>query len=125
MEFLMARVCANPAGAASFLYLERRKVFRFDVKEPCEPWRDIPEQIRELKPNRSSVFFWLCHNCWSTMALRSDQHQGLAFMPLKSGERGIRLTGLKGQQEYSAPPLLSRGQASAIGIATNPMEGRR
>lgn len=90
-------------------------MFRFDVKELCEPWRDIPEQIRELKPNRSSVFFWLCHN-WSTMALRFDQTQGLAFVPLKSGERGSRLTGRKGQQEYSAPPLLSRGQASPNSI---------
>ena len=120
----MARVRANPACAASFLYWRGEKVFRFDVKELCEPWRDIPEQIRELKPNRSSVFFWLCHN-WSTMALMFDQTQGLAFVPLKSGERGSRLTGRKGQQEYSTPPLLSRGQASAIGIATNPMEGRR
>jgi len=121
----MARVCANPACAASFLYGRGEKVFRFDVKEPCETWRDIPEQIRELKPSRSSVFFWLRQNCWSTMALSFDQHQVLAFVPLKSGERGIRLTGLKGQQEYSALPLLSRGQPSPIGIVTNPMEGRR
>src|SRR6478752_10633359 len=110
----MARARANPACAASFLYWRGGRVFRFDVKAPYEPWRDLPQQIRELKPSRRSVFFRLCQNCWSTMALRFDRRQGLAFVPLKSGERDSRLTGLKGEQEYSAPPRLSRGQASPI-----------
>ena len=59
------------------------------------------------------MFFWLCQNCWSTMALRVDRHKGLAFVP-KSGERDSRLTGLEGAEEYSAPSRVAEGQASQL-----------
>ena len=73
----MVKTCANPACAAPFLYWRGGKLFRFDVKAPYEPCLDVPEQICELKPSRSSVFFWLCKNCCSTMVLSFDQHRGL------------------------------------------------
>jgi hypothetical protein len=80
----MVKTCANPACAAPFLYWRLGKLFRFDVKAPRAPRRDVPEQIRELKPGRKSVFFWLCNKCCSTMTLSFDPHRGLVIVPLKS-----------------------------------------
>ena len=37
------------------------------------------------------------------------RHQGLAFMPLKRGERGIRLTGLKGHKGTVHAAVVERG----------------
>jgi hypothetical protein len=36
---------------------------------------------------RSSVFFWLCENCCSTMTLSLDPYKGLAVVRLKSTGR--------------------------------------
>jgi hypothetical protein len=123
----MDKTCANHASAVPFLYWSGGKPFRSDVKaSPCQPSLDVLEKICELAPSRSSVFFWLCQNCFSTVILRFDQHQRLAVLPpLRSGERVSRPTELKREQEYSAPPLLSRGQASPIGVVCYPMEGGR
>jgi hypothetical protein len=82
----MVETCANPACAAPFRYWRGGKLFRCDVKTPSEPCLDIPDQICRLKPVRSSVFFWLCENCCSTMTLRFDPHKGLAIVPLGDAE---------------------------------------
>jgi hypothetical protein len=82
----MVKTCANPACAAPFLYWRGGKLFRFDVKAPRAPRRDVPEQNRELKPGRNSVFFWLCKKCCSTMTLSFDPNRGLAIVPLKSAK---------------------------------------
>ena len=80
----MVKTCANTACAAPFLYWRGGRLFRFDVNEPCEPRRNVSGPIRELKPGRNSVFFWLCKNCCSTMTLSFDPHRGLVIVPLKS-----------------------------------------
>ena len=121
----MVKNCANPACAAPFLYWRGGKLFRFDVKAPCEPYVDVPEHSREPKPSSSSVFFWLCEDCCSTMVLSFDQHQGLAVLPLNGGQRDGSVTGLTGAQELRAPSLVSRGQAGSIGRACDPIEGER
>ena len=82
----MVETCANPACSAPFLYWRGGKLFRCDVKTPSEPCRDVPDQICQLKPVRSSVFFWLCENCCSTMTLRFDPHKGLTIVPLRTTE---------------------------------------
>ena len=80
----MVKTCANPVCAAPFRYWRGGRLFRCDVKAPSEPCRDVPDQICQLKPIRSSVFFWLCENCCSTMTLSFDPHRGLVIVPLKS-----------------------------------------
>jgi hypothetical protein len=121
----VVKTCANPACAAPFLYWRGGQLFRFDVKVPCEPHLDVSEHIYKSKPRRNSVFFWLCENCCSTMGLSFDPHLGLRILPLRSVKRERNLTGLKGAREFSAPPLLSRGKAGSIGIASDSMEGGR
>jgi hypothetical protein len=90
----MVETCANPACAAPFHYWRGGKLFRCDVKTPSEPCRDVPDQICQLKPTRSSVFFWLCENCCSTMTLRFDPHKGLTIVPLKTEEPHRKLIGV-------------------------------
>jgi hypothetical protein len=122
----VVKTCANPACAAPFLYWRGGKLFRFDVKAPCEPYLYVPGQICEPKPrSRRSVFFWLCENCCSTMVLSFDPHRGLRVLPLKSGKRDGRLTGRTSVQESSAPPLLSGGRQGSIGVACDSIEGGR
>jgi hypothetical protein len=91
----MVKTCASPACAAPFLYWRGGKLFRFDVKVPCEPSRVVPGQICELKPSRISVFFWLCKKCCSTLTLGFNPHQGLAIVPLKRAEAHRNVIGAK------------------------------
>jgi hypothetical protein len=63
----MVETCANPTCAAPFRYWRGGRLFRCDVKTPCEPCLDVPDHICQLKPTRSSVFFWLCETCCSTI----------------------------------------------------------
>jgi hypothetical protein len=81
--------------------LERRKAIRCDVKTP-ESCRDVPGQICQLKPIRSSVFFWLCENCCSTMTLSIDRHTGLAIVPISSAQRQGNMSGMTEPQELCA-----------------------
>lgn len=83
----MVKTCANPACAAPFRYWRGGKLFRCDVMTPCEPCLDVPDHTCQLKPTRSSVFFWLCEHCCSTMTLSFDPYKGLAVVPLESPER--------------------------------------
>jgi hypothetical protein len=98
----MVKTCANPACATPFRYWRGGKLFRCDVKAPSEPCRDVPDQICKLKPIRSSVFFWLCENCFSTMTLSFDPHTGLAIVPRSSTKRLGNMIGAKEPQELSA-----------------------
>ena len=98
----MVKTCANPACAAPFRYWRGGKLFRCDVKTPSEPCRDVPDQICQLKPTRSSVFFWLCENCCSHMTLSFDPHKGLAVVPLRSTEPHGNVIGTTEAQERRA-----------------------
>ena len=82
----MVKTCANPACAAPFRYWRGGKLFRCDLKTPSEPCLDVSDQVCELKPIRSSLFFWLCENCCSSLTLRFDLHTGPAIVPLRSTE---------------------------------------
>jgi len=98
----MVKTCANPACATPFLYWRGGRLFRFDVKAPHAPRRDVPEQIHELKPGRNSVFFWLCKKCCSTMTLSFDPHRGLVIVPLKSAKSRRSVTGATEAHALSA-----------------------
>jgi hypothetical protein len=98
----MVKTCANPVCATPFRYWRGGKLFRCDVKAPSEPCRDVPDQICKLKPIRSSVFFWLCKNCCSTMTLSFDPHTGLAIVPISSTKRPGNMMGATEPQELSA-----------------------
>jgi len=101
-DFRMVKTCANPACAAPFLYWRGGKLFRFDVKVPRAPRRDVPEQNSELKPGRNSVFFWLCKKCCSTMTLSFDPHRDLAVVLLKSAKPRRSVIGAAESQGLSA-----------------------
>jgi hypothetical protein len=83
----MVKTCANPVCAAPFRYWRGGKLFRCDVRTPCEPCPDVPDHICQPKLTRSSAFFWLCKNCCSTMTLSFDPYKGLAVVPLKNTGR--------------------------------------
>jgi hypothetical protein len=98
----MVKTCANPVCAARFRYWRGGRLFRCDVKAPSEPCRDVPDQICQLKPIRSSVFFWLCENCCSTMTLSFDPHTGLAIVPIRSTKRRDNRMAVTEPQELCA-----------------------
>jgi hypothetical protein len=98
----MVKTCANPACAAPFRYWRGGKLFRCDVKTPSGACLDDPDQIRQLKPVRSSVFFWLCENCYSTMTLRFDPRKGLTIVPLTNTETHRNAIGATEAQPLSA-----------------------
>jgi hypothetical protein len=98
----MVQTCANPACAIPFRYWRGGKLFRCDLKTPGEPGRDVSDQICQLKPTRSSVFFWLCENCCSTMALSFDPHTGLTIVRRSSANRQRHGTDITEPQELRA-----------------------
>ena len=98
----MVKTCANAACAAPFRHRRGGKLFRCDVKTPSDPCRDVPDQICQLKPIRSSVFFWLCENCCSTMTLSFDPQTGLTIVPLKATEPHRNVMGVTEAQALSA-----------------------
>ena len=83
----MVKTCANPICCAPFHYWRGGRLFRCDLRTPSEPCLNVPDQICQLKLNRSSVFFWLCESCCSTMTLHFDPHTGIKVVPL-SGTLG-------------------------------------
>jgi hypothetical protein len=101
-DFRLIATCANPACAVPFRYWNDGKLFRFDVKSPCEPCRDVPRHICQQRPSTSSVFFWLCENCCPSMVLRFDQHEGLAIVPLGSTHGASSIVAPTAAQELSA-----------------------
>jgi hypothetical protein len=98
----MVKTCANPVCAAPFHYWRGGRLFRCDVKAPSETCRDVPDQICQLKPIRSSVFFWLCENCCSTMTLKFDPRKGLTVVSLRATESHRNATGVTEAQALSA-----------------------
>jgi hypothetical protein len=98
----MVKTCANPACATPFRYWRGGKLFRCDIKAPSEPCRDVPHQICQPKPIRSSVFFWLCEKCCSSMTLSFDPHTGLSIVPMRSAKREGNMIGRPERQELSA-----------------------
>jgi hypothetical protein len=77
--------CANPSCAVPFHRLGRGKLFRFEVKSPSEPCRDVTDTVCSVRSARTSVFFWLCDQCTLTRTLRFDIVHGLTVERIPSG----------------------------------------
>ncbi len=77
----MISQCANPACSRPFHSLGRGHLFRFEVRHPSEPCRDIPYAVCSKRPGHASVYFWLCETCAQTLTLRFDPHTGVRLMP--------------------------------------------
>lgn len=86
----MTTKCANPSCSAPFLRLRGGKVFRFEVRLPCESCRDVPDTVCSTKSGRAAVFFWLCDNCSLTKTLSFETARGLAVEPI-SGPRNYAI----------------------------------
>ena len=56
-------------------------MYRFDLRRPLEPCRDVPNAICEKKPSHASVYFWLCGGCSRQYALRFSPLDGIAIVP--------------------------------------------
>ncbi len=83
----MTTKCANPACSVLFHRLGHGKLFRFEVKSPSEPCRDVPDTVCSVKSGGASVFFWLCDNCSLTKTLSFESARGLTVEPIL-GPRG-------------------------------------
>lgn len=77
----MISKCANPQCEAAFHHLRGGRLYRFDMRRPLEPCRDVPNAICENKPTHASVYFWLCGECSRQYALRFSPQAGIAIVP--------------------------------------------
>ncbi len=77
----MITQCANPDCSAPLHYLRGGRLFRFDLRPPLHPCRDVPKTICSAKPAQASVFFWLCESCSRRFSLRFSLRQGLELIP--------------------------------------------
>ena len=84
----MISQCSNPQCGKPFHYLRGGKLYRFDVRRPVEPCRDIPNAICASKPSQASVFFWLCGECASRSSLRFSLREGISLVPLQQLPEG-------------------------------------
>lgn len=79
----MISECSNPQCAKPFHYLRGGRLYRFDVRRPVEPCRDVPNAICASKPSEASVFFWLCADCSHRYSLRFSLREGTSVVPLE------------------------------------------
>ena len=77
----MTEKCANPSCSAPFHRVAGGKLFRFEVRLPCESCRDVPETICRHNSGHASVFFWLCAKCAQTTTLSFACPRGLIVQP--------------------------------------------
>lgn len=75
--------CANPECRLPFHYLKGGRLYRFDVRRPVEPCKDVPNAICEAKPSQASIYFWLCDSCSLEYTLQFSTHHGISIMPLQ------------------------------------------
>lgn len=100
---VMLSKCANPTCSASFRRLGSGRLFRFEVRSPSEPCRDVPDSVCSAKSGRASVFFWLCKNCKLTHTLSFDSARGLTVQPVPTDHgygpagQGVELARMSGQ----------------------------
>ncbi len=76
----MISQCANAACSRPFHSLRRGRLFRFEVRHPSEPCRDIPYTVCSKRPGHASIYFWLCETCVRTHTLRFDPHSGVRLV---------------------------------------------
>lgn len=82
----MISQCANPACGIPFYYLRGGCLYRFDIKSPCLPCKDVPNAVCSLKPSHAAIFFWLCEQCSAQYSLRFEFRDGLTLVPLSHSQ---------------------------------------
>ena len=75
----MVSKCSNPNCSASFLYLHRGKLFRFDAPNG----RETPDWSSP-KPVKSVQFFWLCEACVTKFTMVTDAGKGARLVALRA-----------------------------------------
>ena len=94
----MIRKCANPTCDIEFRSSHQGRLFRFEIKSPTEPCRDVPAVICEKKPGRATVYFWLCERCCGRFTLQFTESAGVRLMP--AGFRARRSAANEVAREY-------------------------
>ncbi len=74
--------CANHDCGTPFHSLCGGRLYRFDLRRPGEPCRDVPNAICASKPSQASVYFWLCQDCSRKFAVHFSPRAGLRLSPL-------------------------------------------
>lgn len=74
--------CANPDCRLPFQYWRGGRLYRFDIRHPSAPCRDVPNAICSTKPSQAAVFFWLCEPCSRKYSLKFSIREGLALVLL-------------------------------------------
>ena len=84
---VMISHCANPECRLPFHYLRGGRLYRFDVRQPVEPCKDVPNAICENSPSQASVYFWLCDDCSLKYTLQFSTRHGISVLPLQQPRR--------------------------------------
>ena len=74
--------CANPDCKVPFHYFRGGRLYRFDIRHPSTPCKDVANAVCSLKPPHAAVFFWLCEQCSLRYSLKFNVQEGLTLAPL-------------------------------------------
>lgn len=85
----MISSCANPQCAVPFHYLRGGRLYRFELRSPCEPCADVPNAICSQKPSRATVYFWLCEHCCVKFSAKFHERDGLRLLPAARAGRNV------------------------------------
>jgi hypothetical protein len=80
-ELSMISKCANPACNTDFHYLRGGRLYRFDMRQPSQPCKDVPNAICATKTSSASIFFWLCDECSRLYTLHFSIREGISVVP--------------------------------------------
>ena len=86
-ELSMISKCANPTCNTDFHYLRGGRLYRFDLRCPVQPCKDVPNAICADKPSQASIYFWLCDRCSIHYTLRFSTQNGISVLPLQHARR--------------------------------------
>jgi hypothetical protein len=79
----MLSKCANPGCCATFLYLSRGKLFRWETSGAARSDAGtFGADPKVQKTNRRLKFFWLCDDCAPAMTLINEKGIGVVARPL-------------------------------------------
>lgn len=81
--------CANPDCGVPFHHLRGGRLFRFELKSPNLPCKDVPNAICSQKPSSATVYFWLCKNCCSRLSLKFDPLNGVSLRPVSDSVQAL------------------------------------
>lgn len=84
----MISKCANPTCKTDFHYLRGGRLYRFDLRRPSTPCKDVPNAICAANPSHATVFFWLCEDCSLKFTVSFSTREGVSLLPLAQRRRG-------------------------------------